>query len=200
MILVAEADGSKPPTKVADVPGLGTGSFLANDTGILVVYGENDNQLGYVRFSKPNAIQSLLTLDDGRMSRPLVSPNGRWVAFVVTRSGQLDVYLASLADDGNTVKIGERRRVSAAGGLGPVLGKNGTELAYLAADGRVMSVAVSGSGSSPILGAPIPLFEISMAGHGGTIPFAANADLTKFVVVESPFGAGQRFQLLTGWR
>ena len=61
-----------------------------------------------------------------------------------------------------------------------------------------MSVTLTVSGTVVEPGKATPLFSILPPGSGSR-PFAANSDLTKFVVVETPFAAGQRFQVLPGW-
>jgi serine/threonine protein kinase len=47
---------------------------------------------------------------------------------------------------------------------------------------------------------PDRLARFERADNMASPPFSANADLTKFVVVETPFADGQRFQVLTGWK
>jgi hypothetical protein len=59
--------------------------------------------------------------------------------------------------------------VSAAGGSQPRWRRNGKELFYVAADGKLMSVPVAGPTNTQMLGvgAPVALFPTHLAGGGG---------------------------------
>ena len=66
-------------------------------------------------------------LDDGQSNRrsPMVSPDGRWVAYVSTHSGRDEVYASPFPG------FGTARPVSNAGGHSPMWGRDETELFYL---------------------------------------------------------------------
>jgi Tol biopolymer transport system component len=85
-----------------------------------------------------------------------LSPDGRWVAFTSDEPGRESIYVAPWPS-------GPKQPVSDGGGSVPVWSRDGKELYYLAADGRLTAVSVSlGSGIS--FGAPQPLFELDPAG------------------------------------
>jgi len=198
-VLVTSVDGSKPPVALANPPAVAVGNFLPDGSAVVVSYGEKQNQIGLVRLSKPGVVEPLLT-DQGLAFLPAVSPDGRWLAFTATRAGKSEVYLAPLSDDGKTARLGERRiQVSSGGGSGTLWRKDSREIVYTSPDRRLMSVTLTVSGTVIEPGKVTALFTILPPGSGSR-PFAANSDLTKFVVVETPFAAGQRFQVLTGWK
>jgi TolB protein len=69
---------------------------------------------------------------------PDVSPDGRWLAFASTLSGESEVYVRSLVGDVEQVQI------STAGGSEPMWSHDGTELFYRAeVDGHARLVAAS---------------------------------------------------------
>ncbi len=81
-----------------------------------------------------------------------ISPDVHSIAFVSDESGRPEVYVASFPSGTG------RRRVSVEGGSQPRWRKDGRELFYLAADARIMALAVR-AGEPPDSGAPVPLFR-----------------------------------------
>ena len=105
---------------------------------------------------------------DERYSR--ISPDGRWLAYSSDESGDMNVYVAPLAQPGL------KRSVSSGGGRFPVWSRDGREL-YYASKGQIIAVPVS-EGESLRLGAPSPLFEARMTegGLGFVTPYDVAPD------------------------
>ena len=109
------------------------------------------------------------------------SPDGRWVAYESNESGRFEVYVQSFPAP--TTKL----PVSPAGGSQMRWRADGKELFYVAADGRLMSVAVQlPSAGQPIgLGSPVPLFatRIESIVQGGIAhAYAVTADGKRFLM------------------
>ena len=83
------------------------------------------------------------------------SPDGRWVAYRSTESGQAEIYVRSFPGPGG------QRQISAGGGHSPRWPRKGKELFYLAADGTLMAVPIGlhSGGQGLDVGAPVPLFS-----------------------------------------
>src|SRR5262245_13778191 len=81
-----------------------------------------------------------------------LSPDGQWLAYTSDVSGQFEIYVQSFPVGGG------KRQVSTGGGSGPLWRRDGRELFYYAADGKLMAAPVR-SGESFEVGAPVPLFE-----------------------------------------
>ena len=62
-----------------------------------------------------------------------------------------------------------------------------------------MAVSVIRTGDEISLGKSSPLFKLPADAGGWGSNWTPSADHTKFVVVEAPRAAGQRFRLLTNW-
>src|SRR4029453_1362776 len=66
---------------------------------------------------------------------PMVSPDGRWLAYASNESGQPEVYVRPFPDAGSA-----RWQVSVAGGRDPMWSHSGKELFYWSTPGKMMSV------------------------------------------------------------
>jgi serine/threonine protein kinase len=84
--------------------------------------------------------------------QPVFSPDGMWIAYISDEAGEFDVYIQP------SNGAGQRRKLSAGGGVEPVWHPNGGELIYYK-DKTAFSVLVK---TVPEFGtsAPRPLFEI----------------------------------------
>jgi Tol biopolymer transport system component len=113
---------------------------------------------------------------DGTVSMPLLaegfverdarfSPDGRWIAYVSEESGRPEVSVRGLAGAPN------RLVVSSGGGDQPVWRRDGRELFYVGADGRLRSVSLRLAGvSPPVVGVAKPLNVPTLAErHWGTV-------------------------------
>ena len=101
------------------------------------------------------------------------SPDGHFLAFISAESGQSEAYVMPYPGRG------ERVRVSSGGARLLQWGRDGKELFYFAADGRLMSLPVR---TSPILatGAPVALFKVE---GKPWLNFALSPDGRRFLAV-----------------
>jgi len=88
-------------------------------------------------------------------SQPVVSPNGRWLAYASNASGRREVYVREFPN--GTWQL----RMSTDGGLDPVWRDDSQELFYYQPDGVIMAVSIgSGAAGRPAAGAPTRLFGV----------------------------------------
>jgi eukaryotic-like serine/threonine-protein kinase len=114
------------------------------------------------------------------------SPDGRWVAYVSTESGQAEIFVASFPE------FKQIKQVSADGGNEPLWRGDGKELFYVTGDGELMAVGVSVAGSVLHTTAPQKLFATRIStGTPGVNRYAVSADGTRFLVLgaRQPTGA-----------
>lgn len=123
---------------------------------------------------------------------PRLSPDRRWVAFTSFENGRTDVYVAPFP------RYTSRTRVSPRGGSWPRWRRDGDELFYVAADGRLMAVPVKG-GSSLGAGEPMPLFQLR-AKSGRGYAYDVAADGQRILVNVPGEGAIARPVTLVDWR
>jgi hypothetical protein len=91
-----------------------------------------------------------------------VSPDGRWVAYTSNESGRFEVYAQRFPVVGNKV------RLSTAGGVQPRWSDAGTELFYVARDLKLMAVTVKPSAERLEPGAAAALFQTRIWGGAST--------------------------------
>jgi Tol biopolymer transport system component len=86
------------------------------------------------------------------------SPDGKWVALVSNDSGRPEVFVQAFPDGRG------RTQVSTAGGAQVRWSReDGTELFYVAPDGRMTSVSVALDSGIPVVKPPVPLFQTRLA-------------------------------------
>jgi eukaryotic-like serine/threonine-protein kinase len=86
-----------------------------------------------------------------------LSPNGQWLAYASDESKRNEIYVQTFPTPGG------KWQVSTNGGSRPVWSRDGKELYFIAADGKMMAVDVAG-GAKFQAGAPKPLFDSHFAG------------------------------------
>ncbi|HWS90074.1 MAG TPA: protein kinase [Pyrinomonadaceae bacterium] len=104
------------------------------------------------------------------------SPDGRWIAYTSNESGRFEVYVQSFPASGG------KWQVSNGGGGSPRWRRDGRELFYLSADGKLMVVEVDGSSDTFKAGVPGPLFEPRVGAISGDSPYDAAADGRRFLI------------------
>jgi Tol biopolymer transport system component len=87
------------------------------------------------------------------------SPDGRWLAYRSNESGRWEIYLRPYPGPGS------QQLVSRDSGIQPRWRRDGKELFYIAADGRMMAVPIHlpAEGETSDIGAPMPLFTARLA-------------------------------------
>jgi Tol biopolymer transport system component len=128
-------------------------SFVPDGSGLLIYENYADTNL--LRLAQRDRIEPLLAAPEFDQRIPVVSPDGRWIAYESDESGtQFEVFLRPYPN------VNERReKISLDGGRFPVWGPpDSHELYYQAADGAMMAVVVTTEPDLE-LGRPTKLFD-----------------------------------------
>jgi serine/threonine-protein kinase len=117
-----------------------------------------------------------------------VSPDGRWLAYESNESGTYEVYVRPFPD----INSG-RWQISVNGGTRPVWGRNGRELFYLAAPGKVMAVPVQPANSFTA-GNPQVVFDGPYVAPNPGITYDVSPDGKRFLMIKAaqPTGAASK--------
>jgi Tol biopolymer transport system component/DNA-binding winged helix-turn-helix (wHTH) protein len=122
------------------------------------------------------------------------SPDGRWIAYTSDETGRTELYLQTLPPSG------ARWQVTTSGGDSPRWRRDGKELFYLAPDGRLMAMAVSGSSTfqaSP----PQPLFLATIPSGNPGPSYDVSADGKRFLMsVPARDAAETPITVVTNWQ
>jgi serine/threonine-protein kinase len=110
-----------------------------------------DVDLMTVDLDPPHRVRTLLD-SPGLQRTPMVSPDGRWLAYESIESGEAQIYVRPYPD----IAAG-RWQVSTNGGTRPLWARNGRELFYVAPDSGLMALSVE-AGQSWIARGPVRLF------------------------------------------
>jgi eukaryotic-like serine/threonine-protein kinase len=124
---------------------------------------------------------------------PVISPDGKWMAYQSDESGQFQVYV-------QTIPAGSGKfQISTSGGTIPAWSHDGTELYYLASDQKLTAVPVKINGASFEPGTPQALFTATGASH-----FAVTRDGQRFLMNVPAGGesvaAGPPLTIVTNWQ
>jgi serine/threonine protein kinase/Tol biopolymer transport system component len=106
------------------------------------------------------------------------SPNGRWIAYASDESGQFEVYVRPFPTGSAQWKI------SNTGGMQPEWRRDGKELFYISADGKMMAVPVMTDAPTFDTSSPTALFDVEVPQPNPPYPndYAVSADGRRFLV------------------
>jgi Tol biopolymer transport system component len=106
----------------------------------------------------------------GNLSNPNFSPDGKWVAYNSSDSGQQEIYAVGFPTPSARVQV------SSSGGNYVRWRKDGKELFYRALDGRLMSASVRATGNGLQFGTPAALFRMTEPTGPHLYPYDVSAD------------------------
>jgi serine/threonine protein kinase len=121
---------------------------------------------------------------------PKVSPNGQWLAYQSNETKRNEIYVQSFP------KPGGKWQVSTDGGTSPVWSRDGKELFFLGANGKMMAVDVrSGAGNKFDNGLPKPLFDLP----NGALSFDVNRDGRFLIAAPVEQTSGAPITVVVNW-
>jgi Tol biopolymer transport system component len=175
------ADGTDPESVLA--------SFSDSSARAPLSWSPDGTYLVYQQSAGAGRTEDVMMLSVAdRQSRPVVatpavemggilSPNGKWIAYVSDESGRFEVYVQSFPRP-------QGRWQLSSGGVGPVWSTDGKSLYYIAADVKMMEVPVD-AGDTFSHGTPRALFDTRFPPDSDTF---TNYDVTAdggFVMVQT---------------
>jgi serine/threonine-protein kinase len=149
---------------------------------IVVRVRNNKGEVVAVRPDADSPVREVVVTEDPALD-PALSPDGRWLAYVTTRTGFADVWVKRYPD-------GTPYRVSQGGGLEPVWSRDGREL-YFLRDDSLMAVAVETSGDDFSFDRAVELFRSPYVTSPSEGELSYDVDPEgRFLMIEQPGGAG----------
>jgi Tol biopolymer transport system component len=138
-IYVLPADGSRPEQRIGIAsPDIAFAKVSWSPDGRRVAYdvGGADREAIYTVRAMRDSVPQRIQLPPGA-SDPVISPDGRWMAYMSSESRRGEVYVRPYPG------LGDRWQVSANGGSWPVWAHSGRELFYVGADGWLYAVSLN---------------------------------------------------------
>ena len=147
------ADGTGPVERLTTSPNRQRPYAWARDGELLVFHEDAPGTQAdlWVLSLEGERAPELLIQTPFQERRAAVSPNGRWLAYMSTESGQDEVYVQPFPD------LNGKWQISTAGGMAPVWGPDGRELFYR--DGQAVLVVSVETERTFAPGNPEVLFE-----------------------------------------
>jgi len=131
---------------------------------------------------------------------PVLSPNGRWLAYTSDRTGRTEVYVSPFPDVEST-----RVSVSRAGGSNPLWAHSGSELFFVDAEGGLVAAEVEAESVFRVLRSET-LFTVEREYFvdEGSDSYDIGHDDEKFLMLRLPGASGEsrgedRFVLVQNW-
>jgi len=190
------ADGTGEAEKLASLPDRGLSPFSWSGDGKTMVLWE-------LKIAPPQADIGTLSMEGDRARKPLlsgnynqysprISPDGRWMAYTSTESGQSEVYVRPFPD----VNKG-REKVSTGGGDSPLWSPDGRELFYRCGD-EAMAVRIE---TKPVFKAekPTVLFRRTYYGKPLTLWDIHPVDKRFLIVKEVAAEAPRKINIVMNW-
>jgi serine/threonine protein kinase len=112
---------------------------------------------------------------------PLISANGRWIAYLSDESGYWELYVQSFTSDG---KLGsDRQRISGNGAVSPVWSSDGNEIFFIDRDRQLMATTVKTDSPAFEFTKPVALFKTRTVYQYGLFQeFDVSPDRQRFVI------------------
>ena len=126
---------------------------------------------------------------------PVLSPDGRWLAYVSNESGRGEVYVRPFPETGAA-----RWTVSVEGGSEPRWSHSGRELFYRTPRGQLLAVQVAPGATFTVL-ATRPLFDASTyAVEGNHVAYDVSPDDARFIMIRQEAGKSGGVVLVLNWQ
>jgi eukaryotic-like serine/threonine-protein kinase len=124
---------------------------------------------------------------------PSFSPDGRWLVFASNQTGDSEIYLMDFP------KGAQKRRISTAGGRQPRWRRDGKELFFVAGDGGMMSVELTGSGDLRTA-APKQLFHVNLRLGSNKALYDVAGDGQRFLAIDGEIRSGNSdIEMVLNW-
>ena len=176
--------GVSPEVVFADSVLVGSAATYPNDVsqdGRFLLYQQSTSRgydLGVIPLSGERKPTPFVTGPSNEVQGRF-SPNHRWIAYASDESGRFEVYVRPFPAEST-----RSTTISVAGGMQPEWRRDGKELFYISADGKLTAVPVVTEQAVFTAGTPRALFDVEVPEPTAPYPtdYAVSADGQRFLV------------------
>ncbi len=170
---------------------VGPDSITPDGKAVFLTVPSPETLMDIWRFPLDGSEPSSVVKTEANETPGVISPNGKWLAYVSDTTGRLEVYVQDLE------AFGARVQVSVEGGRAPVWSRDGTELFYRLGDAMYGVPVIAGARFQP--GTPELLFEGSFFNLDTP---QANYDVTPdgdFILIAHQRAGTSSLRMVQGW-
>jgi serine/threonine-protein kinase len=196
---VVRADGSGKPVRLAvpDTAQIDEIEIAPGGTWIVYRHGTVNGNRRLAMF-RPGVDSTPTEISSGRFDEysPIVSPDGRWLAYVSVESGREEVFVRPFPDVSRA-----RWQVSTSGGSSPVWSSNGKALYFISATDQLMKLDIGG-GSDLQAVAPQVMFSTNpflLAPYHQSFNISADGQSFIFAQPVNPSASEEYATVLLDW-
>jgi eukaryotic-like serine/threonine-protein kinase len=186
---IAPATGLGTPREVLRRPLIWASDWSTD--GRYIAYTYDERHIIGVRRLNPEGDLDLPFSAAAENFNARFSPDGRWLAYTSNESGRYDVYVLAFPN------AGAKWKISTNGGAQSVWRRDARELFYVAADGQLMSVAVTPQAATPFA-KPVALFEAPLIDRIAP-SFDVSRDGQKLLLNVSSSPVPGKLNIVTNW-
>ena len=125
---------------------------------------------------------------------PVLSPNGRWLAYGSTESGADEVYVRPFPDAASA-----RWQISGGGGSAPLWSHSGRELFYRNRSDELVAVTISEQPSFRVLSERVLFSTVDYVSDTRHRRYAVSPDDQSFIFARQPGGQTTRVVVVLNW-
>jgi serine/threonine-protein kinase len=187
-------DGGAPPELLTAGPRSRFPTGFSPDGTKLLFSEPSSAPYDFGMFDIKTGMTTMLMKTAYNEREPSVSPDGRWLMYQTNESGRDEIYVRPFPN-----LQGGRWQISPDGGTRPMWSRDGKEIFYYQAPGRMFSAAV---GSGPTFSAGIPrlLFSGNYAAPNDGRPYDVTPDGTRFLMIrDDPRAAHRQMVVSLNW-
>jgi eukaryotic-like serine/threonine-protein kinase len=163
--------------------------------GLIFINTNSQTDLQVLSLDGDGKPKPLLHADVGTRTNIRFSPDGRWVSYQSTESGQAEIYVRPFPE------LGGQWQISAGGGTAARWRPDGKELYYISPDRKLMAASIAVQGNTLVPGPPLALFQTDIAiGNRSQYDVAPDGRFLINVSLDRNAAASSPITLLQNWK
>lgn len=194
-LFAVDADGRSPPRLLKGNPrGLDEATFSNDGKWLIHRIGSGGGRDVYVAGTGADSAARPLFEGKAEEFSPILSPDGRWVAYGSDESRRSEVYVRPFPDAGSA-----RWQISRSGGTEPVWSSDGRELFYRNGKGDLIAASINGSAGFRVVSEQALFAAKDFVGDARHRTYSVSPDGKSFYFISVVPGPPSQLIVITNW-